>query len=92
MTFAVVKMLPNIITLCAYSSGYILPLTERVSRLLPYCDLQSGTKQILQSWKQQGEVWTNNLIESSFKAETAEREAKEKEERDYEAFLAFLAA
>lgn len=79
-------------TLSAYSSGYILPLTERISRLLPYCDLRSGTKQILQSWKQQGEGWTTSLIENSNRAEKAELDAKEKEEREYEAFLAFLAA
>lgn len=75
-----------------FIESYILPLTERVSHLLPYCDLSSGTKLILEQWKEHGEEWTQNLVDASIEAEKAEEEAKLQEERDYEAFLAFLAA
>jgi hypothetical protein len=75
-----------------FLEGYILPLTERVSDLLPQSNLSSGTKTILRLWKEEGEEWTKNLVEASIRAELAEEVAKLREEQEYEAFLAFLAA
>ncbi len=68
-----------------FLEGYILPLTERVSDLLPLCDLSSGTRKILGLWKERGEEWTKDLVEASIRAEMVEEEK-------YDAFLAFLAA
>ena len=58
----------------SFLEAYILPLTERVGQLLPQCNLSSGTKRILKIWKENGEKWTQNLVETSSKAELAEEE------------------
>jgi hypothetical protein len=75
-----------------FLEGYILPLTDRVGDLFPQCDLSSGANRILQLWKLNGEELTKQLVEASIRAEEAEEQAKLQEEKDYEAFLAFLAA
>ena len=70
-----------------FLEGYILGLVERVGELLPRCNLLAGTKQILKTWKKQGQAYTKNLVDESIEAERSEKEAE-----GYEAFLAFLAS
>lgn len=75
-----------------FLEGYILPLTERCSALVPQCELSQGTKHILHLWKQNGEDFTKNLVEKSIREDKVEEQAKLQEEKDYQEFLSFLAS
>lgn len=61
-----------------FIEGYILPLTERCSALVPDCDLTKGTQRIVSMWKQSGEEFTSQLIEQTMNKD----ERKEAPQKD----------
>lgn len=51
-----------------FVEGYIVPLTERCSALVPGCQLTEGARDIVRQWKEHGEAFTQQLIiESNLK-------------------------
>ena len=48
-----------------FIEGYILPLAERCSTLVPHCELAEGARQIVCKWKESGEAFTAQLIQQS---------------------------
>lgn len=48
-----------------FVEGYIVPLTERCSALVPDCQLTEGARDIVRQWKEQGEAFTQQLIDES---------------------------
>ena len=48
-----------------FIEGYILPLAERCSTLVPHCQLAEGARKIVQKWKKGGEAFTQHLIKQS---------------------------
>ena len=48
-----------------FVEGYIVPLTQRCSALVPDCQLTEGARDIVRQWKEQGEEFTQRLIDKS---------------------------